>query len=71
MDRLLQRGHGPAVYGYGWSWFKQCLQVADAADADAAQNRRLERAKAMADIRVAVNGDKTQFEQYFEALTRE
>ena len=71
MDRLLARGHGSAVYGYGWGWFVRCLRAADAADRIEARRHRLERAEAMIDIRVAMHGDKDAFERHFDALVKE
>jgi hypothetical protein len=71
VDRLLARGHGPAVYAYGWSWFTRCLRAAEAAEAAAAKRRRLERAGSMTDMRIAMHGDKDAYGRHFDALTRD
>ncbi len=67
----MARGHGPAVYGYGWGWFTRCLEAAGAAEAAAGRKRRRERAGTMADIRVAVHGDKECFVGRCDALAGE
>lgn len=71
MDRLLARGHGPAVYGYGWSWFIRCLRAADAADRIEARRHRLERAEAMIDMRLAMHGETEAFERHCDALVKD
>ena len=71
MDRLLSRGHGPAVYGYGWTWFVRCLRAADAAARIEARHHRLERAERMIDMRLAMHGEKDVFERHFDALVKD
>jgi hypothetical protein len=75
VDRLLGRGHGPAVYGYGLSWFMRCLRAADAADAEAAASdavrQRLERAARVVDLVIACRGDKQAVDNHLDRLTKE
>jgi len=67
----MARGHGPAVYEYGMSWFMRCLSVADVAETDKCKRRRLYRAGVMADIRVAIYGDTETFKKHLTTLTGE
>ncbi|MGE4536642.1 MAG: hypothetical protein AB7D37_06160 [Desulfovibrio sp.] len=70
MDRLVRRGHGPAVYGYGLSWFMRCLRAADAADTAARKDKLLERAGRAVDMRLAMGKAET-FKDHVNDLLRE
>ena len=67
----MRAGHGPGVYGYGWSWFVRCLRALDAAEATESRRARLDRAGRMVDMRMAMHGDKDSFLRRFETLTQE
>lgn len=67
----MRRGHGPAVYGYGWSWFTRCLAAADAAAEQERAARRIRRMEDLVDMAVAVTGDKAAIEKHLDKLARE
>ncbi|MGE4536332.1 MAG: hypothetical protein AB7D37_04570 [Desulfovibrio sp.] len=71
MDRLVRRGHGPAVYGYGLSWFMRCLRAADAADSEARKDKLLERASRAVDMRLAMHGKAETFKDHLQDLLKE
>ena len=71
MDRLLTRGHGSAVYGYGWTWFVRCLRAADAADRAADKARRLDRITRITDMRLAMHGDTDACKRHIDTLLQE
>lgn len=71
----MRRGHGPAVYGYGWDWFSRCRAAADAADVATAKReraaRRLRRMEDLWDMAVAVHGTKDDITKHLDKLARE
>ncbi|EFL53108.1 hypothetical protein DesfrDRAFT_0156 [Solidesulfovibrio fructosivorans JJ]] len=67
----MRRGHGPAVYGYGLSWFMRCLRAAEAADATARKDKLLERAGRAVDMRLAAHGKAETFKDHVNDLLRE
>lgn len=66
----MERGHGPAVYGYGYGWFRRCLDAANADETMRRKERRLERAARFVDLRVAVHADKDGSRQHLQDITR-
>lgn len=67
----MRRGHGPAVYGYGWGWFVLCLRLAGEEEKAAAKTRRLERLGQALDMAMALRADGKELQDYFDKLERE
>lgn len=68
----MARGHGQAVYGYGWAWFKRCLRAADATDKTNQKLHRIEQVAWMINMRLAIRDDKGDiFQDRIEKLLLE
>ncbi|NDY56651.1 hypothetical protein G3N56_07830 [Desulfovibrio sulfodismutans] len=69
MDRLMERGHGPAVYSYGYGWFRRCLEVAKADEKMRCKMRRNERAACFVDMRIAAHAKTDDAQSHLRELT--
>lgn len=67
----MMRGHGPAVYEFGWDWFLRCLRVADEAESRGDRIERLKRAQRAVDLRLAMHGDGKDFDEHVRTLLKE
>ena len=65
----MERGHGPAVYGYGYGWFRRCLDAAAEGEKDRQKRRRLERAGRFVDLRMAMHAKPEAAQSHLREMT--
>jgi hypothetical protein len=65
----MERGHGPAVYGYGYGWFRRCLDAANEEEIIRGKVRKNERAARFVDMRIAAHAKTEDAQSHLRSLT--